>query len=45
MTNPHCRIKRVKFKRKSRYRSPAAFDLTTSMLVRARQTEKARGRG
>lgn len=31
--NPHCRIGRVRLKRRSRYRSPAAFDLTTSKLL------------
>jgi len=33
--NPHCRIGRIRFKRKSRYRSPSAFNVTTTELVRS----------
>ena len=32
--NPHCRIGKVRFKRRSRYRSPEAFNLTTDALRR-----------
>lgn len=33
--NPHCRIGRVRFKRKHRYRSPDAFNLKTAELMAA----------
>jgi hypothetical protein len=32
---PHCRIGRIRFKRRSRYRAAQAFDITTSALVAA----------
>lgn len=35
MTDPHCRLRKIKAKRKSRYRSPSAFNITTAKLMRA----------
>jgi hypothetical protein len=33
--NPHCRIGKVRFKRRTRYRAAGVFDLTTSALLRS----------
>ena len=45
MTDPHCRITRIRFKRRSRYRSAQAFDITTSRLIRELGASVRLGRG
>lgn len=43
--DPHCRIVNVRLKRRSRYRSPASFNLTTSKLLRSLQSLPSYGKG
>lgn len=40
--DPHCRIGKVRWKRKTRYRSPSAFDLKTTALLAAVKSAGAR---
>lgn len=43
LPNPHCRIGKVRFKRRSRYRAAGVFDLTTSALIASVKAQEGRG--
>lgn len=43
MTSHPAKVSRIRFKRRSRYRAAQAFDIKTTMLIRASAEMKARG--